>query len=101
MYRLVASYEHGDDDTIVRHYRGTHAPLAAKMPGLRSFTWGVSETLDGAPAPHVLVATLEWDSREAAEAAFASDEGKAAVADLDNFARAGVSLEFYDVESAL
>ena len=102
MYRLVASYEHGaDDDMIVRHYRETHAPLGAKLPGIRSFTWGVCETLDGARPAHVLVATLEWDSREDAEAAFASEAGQAAVADLDNFAQAGVALEFYDVESAL
>ena len=102
MYRLVASYEHGaDDDKIVRHYRETHAPLAAKLPGTRSFAWGACETLDGARPAHVLVATLEWDSRDAAETAFASPEGQAAVADLENFAQAGVALEFYEVETVI
>ena len=105
MYRLTASYAHGADDAadqaIVSHYRDTHAPLAAKLPDLRAFTWGACETPDGSRPAHAIVAVLDWDSREQATAALSSEAGKAAVADLDNFAQAGVALEFYDVETAL
>lgn len=96
-YRLTASYAHGDDDKIVAHYRETHAGLAAKLPDLRSFTWGVCETPDGSKPAHVLVAVLDWDTKDAALASLDSPAGQAAVGDLENFAQAGVDLEFQEV----
>jgi uncharacterized protein (TIGR02118 family) len=101
-YRLTAAYAHpADHDAFVAHYRDVHAPLAAKLPDLRSFTWGVCETPDGSRPAHVLVAVLDWDSREAAQAALSSAEGEAAVGDLPNFAQAGVDLEFQEVNTSV
>lgn len=98
MYRLTATYHQPDDrDAFVAHYRDTHAKLAAKLPDLRSFTWGVTEEGDGGKPPHALVAVLDWDSKEAAEASLGSADGQAAVADLGNFAQAGVDMEFQEV----
>ncbi|WP_433787690.1 EthD family reductase [Actinomycetospora sp. CA-101289] len=97
-YRLTATYAHPTDhDAFVAHYRDVHAPLVAKLPDLRSFSWGVSETPDGTRPAHALVAVLDWDTREAAQAALSSAEGEAAVGDLPNFAQAGVNLEFQEV----
>lgn len=97
-YRLTASYHHpADKDAFVAHYRDVHAPLALTLPDLRSFTWGVSETPDGSQPAHALVAVLDWDSKDAALASLDSEAGKAAVADLENFAQAGVDLEFQEI----
>lgn len=99
MYRLTASYAHSDDDdALLAHYRDVHAKLGAKLPDLRSFSWGACETPDGTKPAHALVAVLDWDSKEAALAALDSPAGKEAVADLQNFA-AGVDLEFQKVRT--
>ncbi|GAA4826375.1 hypothetical protein GCM10023201_11290 [Actinomycetospora corticicola] len=101
-YRLTASYHHpADKEKFVAHYRDTHAPLAAKLPDVRSFTWGVCETPDGSQPAHALVAVLDWDSKEAAQASLGSEPGQAAVADLDNFARAGVDMEFQEITTTV
>lgn len=97
-YRLIAAYHHpADRDAFIAHYRDVHAPLASKLPDVRSFTWGVCESPDGSTPPHVLVATLDWDTREAAQAALSSEAGEAAVADLETFAQAGVDMQFAEV----
>lgn len=98
MYRLIASYHHPEDhDALVAHYRDVHAKLGAKLPGLRSFGWGVCETSDGTKPAHALIAVLDWDTKEAALAALGSSAGKEAIDDLANFAQAGVDLEFQEV----
>lgn len=102
MYRLTASYHHpADMDAFVAHYRDVHAPLANDLPDLRSFTWGVCETPDGSKPPHALIAVLDWDSKEAAQASLDSEPGKKAVADLENFAQAGMDMEFQEVVKAV
>lgn len=95
MYQLVATYAPPDDpEAFLAHYRTTHMPLARAFPGVRSLTWMICETLDGSPPPHFVVITARWDSKEDALASVASPEGQAAVADLANFAGAGVDIEF-------
>ena len=65
MYRLTANYAHpADHDAFVAHYRDVHAKLAAKLPDLRAFGWGVCETPDGSKPAHALIAVLDWDSKE-------------------------------------
>ena len=67
------------------YWRTTHAPIAAKMPGLRSYVqYHGLETDEGEPAV-AGIAELHFDSPEAMQEAFASPEGEAAVADLPNF----------------
>lgn len=93
-FQLTVLY-HQPDDTAAfdSHYESTHAPLAAKIPGLRSY--GVSrpgrDAEGTAPAEH-LVATLTFDDGAAFGAAVGSPEGQAAVADIDNFATGGVTM---------
>jgi uncharacterized protein (TIGR02118 family) len=92
MIQLTALYDHPDDPgAFDRHYDGVHAPLAAKMPGLRRFTVTRPgpDAHGNKPAYH-LVAILEFDDEAALGAAMGSPEGQAAVADLANFAGAGV-----------
>ncbi len=98
MYQVVVSYAHPEDpDAFVEHYAGTHAPLAHAIPGLTSFTWMVCETADGSRPPHFVIARLEFASKEDALAGLGGPEGQAAVADLANFAQAGVELDLGEI----
>ena len=66
--------------------------FATKLPGLRKFTmsWPAPGP-DGAQPPYHLVAALFWDSGRR-PGRVRSPEGEAAVADLPNFAGAGVDI---------
>ncbi|TWH19674.1 EthD family reductase [Prauserella rugosa] len=98
MFRVTVNYNHpADPERFLAHYRGTHAPLASKLPGLRHFGWGATTSLDDTEPPHFLVAILEWDTREEAAAALASPEGQAAQADMANFADGGASVNMHEV----
>lgn len=78
-------------DQFVEHYRGIHFELGSQLPGLISYQQSVLlKTHDGWPMPHFLA---EWDalsiytfeSREAAERAFASDIGQTLNEDTGQF----------------
>ena len=98
VHRLVVSYGQPDDPAAFdAYYRDTHTPLATKMPGLVRYTIGSPQALDPSqPTPH-LVAELDFDSRQAMGAAFASEEGKAAAGDVANFATGGATMTHYEV----
>lgn len=93
-FQLTALYNHPDDVAAFdRHYDGTHAALAAKLPGLRGYTVSrPGPDAQGNPFPYHLVAVLTFDDEAALSEAMGSDEGAATVADLANFAGAGVAL---------
>lgn len=102
MYQLTASYAHPEDpDAFLAHYRTTHAVLARKIPQVRSFGWKVCESADGSRPPHFLIAMLRWDSKDDALAALTSPEGEATVADLANFAGAGVDIDLGEVQAEI
>jgi uncharacterized protein (TIGR02118 family) len=98
--QLIVLYDHPEDPAAFdKHYREVHAPLAAKAPGLSSYTvtW-CQPRPDGRKPPYHVVAVLTWDSEESLRAALGSPEFKAAGDDLANFAAAGVQLFFGDPE---
>ncbi len=69
-----------------RYWRETHAPIAAKIPGLRKYVQNhVIETPDGTPASFDGVAELWFDDETSIEQVMASPEIQAAVADNENF----------------
>ena len=91
---LFACYRHpADPEAFDRHYAETHSTLALALPGLRSFT-GTKPAPgpDGDPAPYYFIAVLTFDDDQALASALAGAEGRAAVADLADFAGAGVDL---------
>jgi uncharacterized protein (TIGR02118 family) len=101
-FRITAHYNHpADPNAFLEHYRSTHAVLASKLPGLRSYGWGPAVSLDGSPTPHFLVAVMDWDTKEEAMAALGSPEGQAATEDTANFAGAGVDVNFHQVNDAV
>ena len=98
MARLVVMYKTPRDAAAFdKHYFDRHVPLAKKIPGLRKYevNKGAVATPAGPSGIH-LVAILHFDDMAAVGRAFASDEGKAAVADVGTFATGGVDILMFD-----
>ncbi len=93
-YQLTVVYGNPTDTAAFdAHYESTHAPLAAKIPGLQSY---VSHKADpgpgGSAADHYLVAVLTFADRDAFLSGFGGPEGQAAAADVPTFATGGASM---------
>jgi len=85
-----------------KHYSEKHIPLAKKIPGLRKYE--VSKGPVGTPAGpsgYHLVALLQYDDLAAIQNAFASPEGQAAVADVQNFATGGADIVMFDTQEVV
>ncbi|MGY1602348.1 EthD family reductase [Geodermatophilus sp. SYSU D00815] len=98
VHRLLVSFGRPEDPgAFDDYYRVTHAPLAMELPGLLRLSVGHPQPLDpAAPGPY-MVAELDFASEEAMGEALASNEGRAAGADLANFATGGATLVHFDV----
>lgn len=93
MYQLTALYNQPEDVAAFdKHYTEVHAELAKKLPGLQRYTLSHPAPGPDGAAPYHLVAVLEFADEAAFGAAMGGPEGQAAVADLPNFAGAGVTL---------
>jgi uncharacterized protein (TIGR02118 family) len=94
LFQLTALYNHPEDAaSFDKHYDGTHAVLAAKLPGLQRYTVSrPGPDPEGNPPAYHLVAVLEWEDQATFGAGMAGPEGEAALADLANFAGAGVTM---------
>ncbi len=93
-HQMTVLYHHPDDAAAFdAYYESTHAPLAATLPGLRSYD--VLRPLpnpgEDRPAYH-LMASLMFDDEVAFGEAMTSGVGAAAVKDLANFASGGVTI---------
>jgi uncharacterized protein (TIGR02118 family) len=93
MYRLTVLFGHPQDPVAFeRYYRQSHFPLAAKVKGIKGVSIGKLEAPDsGQPAAYYRITNFYFDSREACQAALASPEGQATLADLHLFATGGVT----------
>ena len=97
MHVLTVGYpQPADPAAFDAYYQSTHRPLAERVPGLLTFTARHCASLDDSAAPYYLVAELAFPSAEALAAALASPEGKAAAADMANFADAVTMFVQYD-----
>ncbi len=97
MAKVLVLYKNpADAKAFDDHYAATHVPLAKKIPGLVRYE--LSTGLRPG-APYYLVATLEFASMADLKAGMGSPEGKAAAADLPNFAQAGVDLLMFDTKT--
>jgi uncharacterized protein (TIGR02118 family) len=102
MAKLVVLYKKAQNPAAFNsHYTSTHAPLAKKIPGLRSYeiSAGAVSTPAG-DSPYQLVAVLTFDSLDAIKKGLSSPEGQATAGDLENFAQAGVELLMFDSKPA-
>jgi uncharacterized protein (TIGR02118 family) len=100
-YQMTVLY-HRPEDTAAfdDYYESTHAPLAARLPGLSSYT-SVRPGQDpaGNDPQEYLVATLVFPDEQAFHDAMASPEGKATAVDLRHFASGGVAMLTGEVTS--
>ena len=101
VHRLVVLYGQPEDPAAFdTYYRETHTPLALKQPGVLRLTFGRPEAMGPADSVPYLIAELDFESEEAMGQTLASPEGKAAGADIANFATGGVTFLHYDVHEA-
>ena len=91
MHQLIVLYRTPSDPAAFdTHYATVHTPMAAKLPGLKSFSVRRPQpAADGSPPDYHLVATLTFASGEALAQALTSPLGEQVQADLANFATAG------------
>src|SRR5215211_4793606 len=98
VHRLVVSYGQPEDPgAFDDYYRDTHTPIAVEMPGLVRLTVGHPQPVDPSQTAPYAVAELDFASEEAMGKAFASNEGKAAAADIANFATGGATMHHFEV----
>jgi uncharacterized protein (TIGR02118 family) len=98
MAQLLVMYRTPKDPAAFdRYYFETHIPIARKIPGIRKYEVSQGPVVTPAgPSPVHLIATLHFDNLAAIQLAFASDAGKAAAADVQNFATGGVDMLLFD-----
>ena len=103
MIRLLVLYGQPKDPAAFhKHYRETHMPIAKRMKGLKKWTIGkVQGTPGGEPSPYYYVADLYMERRGDFEQLLASPEGRAAVADVPNYATGGVTFLYTEVEEII
>jgi uncharacterized protein (TIGR02118 family) len=99
VHRLIVQYGQPTDPAAFdKHYRDVHVGLAQAIPGVVRFDIGHPQPLDpSGPAPY-LIAQLDFESAEALGAGMGSEAGRAAGADVANFASGGVTMASYDVD---
>jgi uncharacterized protein (TIGR02118 family) len=98
MAQLVVTYKTPNDPAAFdKYYAENHIPLAKRLPGLRKYqlSKGAVASPAGASGIH-LIATLTFDDMAAIQAAFASDAGKAAAADVPKFASGGADMVMFE-----
>jgi len=100
MYRLTILYGTPEDpEAFERYYREVHLPIASQMEGLTGWNlhWTSEQTGDVAPGIHLVVDLLAED-KASMDAILASEAGRAASADVPNFATGGVTFLSGDEE---
>lgn len=93
MHVLTVAYGHPTDPSAFdAHYTSTHRPLAEQVPRLQSFEVRHCSSLDDAPPPFYCIAQLGFTSADALTEALQSEAGRAAAADIANFADGGAQI---------
>ncbi|ANB60002.1 EthD family reductase [Anoxybacteroides amylolyticum] len=88
MVKMIALYKQPKDkQAFDEHYFGTHAPITAKIPGLRKMevTKIVGTPMRG-ESEYYLLCEMYYDSHEALKEAMKTSEAKASGKDLMSFA---------------
>jgi uncharacterized protein (TIGR02118 family) len=93
-FQLTVLYLQPDDPAAFdAYYEATHAPLASRIPGLRSYSAMHPGPLsDGSAQAEYLVATLLFDDEAALNEGLGSPEGDAAARDIRKFATGGATM---------
>jgi uncharacterized protein (TIGR02118 family) len=101
MHSLIVLYPWPDDPAAFKdYYRTRHIPLAAKLPGLRRYSYGFPEALGPGRAEHFCIFRGEFDSRESMLDALNSAHGKRLAEDVPNYSPKGAVLMHVADEAA-
>jgi len=94
MAKLIALYKHPENkEEFDNHYFNVHAPITAKIPGLREMkVTKMTGSPMGGEGKYYLMCEMYYDSLEELQAGLRSPEGKASGKDLMGFARDLVTL---------
>ena len=94
MAKLIALYKHPENkEEFDEHYFNVHAPLTAKIPGLRDMkVTKMTGSPMGGDAKYYLKCEMFYDNLKALQNGLRSDEGRASGKDLMGFAGALVTL---------
>lgn len=94
MAKLIALYKHPENkEEFDDHYFNVHAPITAKIPGLREMkVTKMTGSPMGGEAKYYLMCEMIYDDLESLQAGLRSDEGKASGKDLMGFAGKLVTL---------
>ncbi len=100
MHRLTILYGHPTDPAeFDRYYYDVHLPIAGAMKNLRGWTIGkLAPSNPGEQVPYYMIVTMLADTRADLDAILASPEGRAAAADVPNFASGGATFMYDEVE---
>jgi uncharacterized protein (TIGR02118 family) len=102
MIQLNVLYGHPTDPAAFEaYYAGTHMPLAGRVlgPHVKAiYTTRCMPDQNGAKPAYYRVATLLFDSMDKVQQALGMPDGRAVVADLDNFATGGYTFLMGEVE---
>jgi uncharacterized protein (TIGR02118 family) len=83
---LLKKREDLSSESFRRHWRETHAPLLAQLPGLERLVFNYTlPGPDGTPPEYDGISENWFTSVEAMQGAFASPAGQAVAADSPNF----------------
>lgn len=93
MHSLIVLYPRPDDPAAFKaYYRTKHIPLAAKLPGLRGYSYGYPEALGPGEPAHFCIFVGRFDSLNSMLAALNSAHGKKVAADVQNYSPKGAVL---------
>ena len=94
MAKLIALYKHPKNkEEFDDHYFNIHAPITAKIPGLREMkVTKMTGSPMGGEGKYYLMCEMYYDSLEDLQQGLRSPEGKASGKDLMGFARDLVTL---------
>ncbi len=95
MATLTILYGHPEDPAAFEdYYANRHLPWATKtMPGVQAAQLRrVLGAPGGDPPAYYRLAEMTWADQESLQAALTSEEGKAVLADTDNFATGGATM---------
>ncbi len=100
MHRLTVLYGHPTDPAeFDRYYYAVHLPLARAMKNLQGWTIGkLAPPNPGEQLPYYMIVTMLANTRADLDAILASPEGRAAAADVPNFASGGATFMYDEVE---
>ena len=99
MYTVTVLYPQPDDRAAFNAYHDDiHVPIARGMTGLVRWTAHRIESRNGELPPYHMIVQLSAPDRESLEKTLNSPAGKAAAADVPNFATAGAVFLFGEQE---